>query len=309
MIELNKIYNEDCLIGMKKIKSDSIDLIATSPPYYNARAYSQWETFDDYMQNMTDIFKEAFRVTKNYHNIVVNVSDVIGKTKKTISSQRKLALGAYFIVTLEKIGFRYVDDIIWDKGEVQSKRNFVGENYPYQKYPINCYEHILIFKKIVDSDEKPSCPECNMNKVVINGRVNGVVTYECKNQECSQKSPSGRGKRFSISSKMLHEYQTSENEIEEEIVKMWRKDIIKLSPVIKINNKGVNTLKHTAPFPKEIPEMAISYYTGVGDVVMDIFMGSGTTAITAKNLNRNYLGFELNNEYYNVSLERIKNND
>lgn len=43
------IYNIDCLDGLRQLGENSIDLIVTSPPYYNARDYSQWESVDDYM--------------------------------------------------------------------------------------------------------------------------------------------------------------------------------------------------------------------------------------------------------------------
>lgn len=79
---------------------------------------------------------------------------------------------------------------------------------------------------------------------------------------------------------------------------MWRRDIHQLSPVIKINNKKENKLGHTAPFPREIPEMAIRYYSYIGDIVLDIFGGSMTTAIEAKRLNRIGIGFELRKDLF-----------
>src|SRR5699024_7330131 len=88
---------------------------------------------------------------------------------------------------------------------------------------------------------------------------------------------------------------------------MFRRDIVKINPVIKINSKGQNTIGHTAPFPIDIPEYAIRFFSGVNDTVLDMFMGSGTTAIACMNTNRNYIGFELDKEYYDKSLDRIKN--
>ena len=76
--------------------------------------------------------------------------------------------------------------------------------------------------------------------------------------------------------------------------------------IIKINSKGENKLGHTAPYPTDIPEMAIRYYSGVGDLVVDIFNGSGTTCVVAKKLRRNYIGFELNEEYAKISNKRLE---
>lgn len=82
--------------------------------------------------------------------------------------------------------------------------------------------------------------------------------------------------------------------------------IVKINPVIKINSKGENTLGHTAPFPEDIPEMAIRYYTGINDLVVDMFSGSGATCLVAKKLQRNYIGFEINPDYIEIANKRIQ---
>lgn len=304
-MKLNKIYNEDCLDGMKHLKENSVNLIVTSPPYFNAREYSQWNTIDEYMKDMKNIFIEGKRVLKNYSMMVVNIGDVLGTTNGRNSGKRKFPLGAYFIKMLEEIGMVFIDDIIWDKGEVQSKRNFVGENYPHQKYPINCYEHILIFRKFEKDIEKPNCPICNKNIAVSNGISNNTYTYECKNPEC-RKSEAGRGVRYSSRQIQKLKYQTEENKIDDDFSYLFRRDIVKINPVIKINSKGENMLGHTAPFPMEIPLYATRFFSGVGDIVLDMFMGSGTTAIACVDTNRNYIGFELDENYYNIANERIE---
>jgi DNA modification methylase len=71
-----------------------------------------------------------------------------------------------------------------------------------------------------------------------------------------------------------------------------------LKPVFKINNKGENVLGHSAPYPYEIPEMAIRYFSYPGDVILDPFGGSFTSCISAKNLGRIGVGCEINKEMY-----------
>lgn len=293
---------------MKLIEDNSIDLIVTSPPYYNAREYSQWDTFADYMNDMENIFIETFRILENHKYIVVNVGDIVGQTERQKWTKKKIPLGAYFTVMLEKIGFQFVDDYIWDKGEPQSKRHLGNPSYPFYQYPVNCYEHIIIMAKHVQDKNRLNCPICNSLNVQNNSQtIRGVQSWECKNPECPEKSPSGRGKRFSKRSIMMNNYQIEDNYIEEDFVKQWRRDIIKLNPVIKINSKGDNILGHTAPYPEEIPEMAIKYFSGVDDIVMDIFMGSGTTGVVAKKLKRNYIGFDICQDYCNLAQDRIEN--
>ena len=285
---------------------DSIDLMVTSPPYYNAREYSQWETVEDYMNDMKNIFIEVFRTLKNHHYIIVNVGDISCQVGKAKWSVRRLPLGAMFTMMLEEIGFEWIDDYIWDKGEPQSKRHLGNPPYPFYQYPVNCYEHILVFAKHKLDKTKIPCPDCGELIIQSNSCSGiGVQSWECKNPKCPTKSEKGRGKRFSTRSIMMNDYQREENEIDREFIHNWRRDIVRITPVIKTNCKGENIVGHTAPFPEEIPEMAIRYYSGINDLVVDIFSGSGTTCRVAKRLNRQYLGFELNEEYCKLSQKEL----
>lgn len=306
-MEVNKIYNVNCLDGLKALPNESIDLMVTSPPYFNAREYSQWDCVEDYMADMKDIFRELYRCMKNHKYIIVNVGDVTCQVGKAKWSVRKLPLGAMFTIMLEGVGFEFIDDYIWDKGEPQSKRHLGNPPYPYYQYPINCYEHILVFAKHELNKEKIPCPVCKETIVVSNSQSSiGVQSWECKNPKCSSLSAKGRGKRFSKRSIMMNDYKVGNNYIDKEFIQKWRRDIVKITPVIKINSKGENKLGHTAPYPEAIPEMAIRYYSGVGDLVVDIFNGSGTTGVVSKKLNRNYIGFEINKEYADLSRKRFE---
>jgi ribosomal protein S27E len=108
---------------------------------------------------------------------------------------------ATFTLMLEKIGFEYVDNIVWDKGEVESKRN--SEPYPFYVNPINCYESVLVFHKHTLNREKIPCPLCGKTITQVNGETEvGVMSWECKNPDY-HRSKTGRGKRFSERSIMM----------------------------------------------------------------------------------------------------------
>src|SRR6056300_960140 len=120
-----KIIWGDCLTALRKMDSESIQLMVTSPPYYNARDYSQWKNIDEYLEDMKQIIKETWRVLDNHRVWVFNVGDIFDNpnTKTTsVWGKQRIPLGAYFIQIFEDIGFTFVDDFIWDKGEVQSQR-------------------------------------------------------------------------------------------------------------------------------------------------------------------------------------------
>lgn len=306
-----KIIWGDCLKAMQKMQSESMHLMITSPPYYNAREYSQWENLNSYLEDMRLIIRETYRVLDNHRVWVFNVGDVFDNDNlKTTSvwGKRRLPLGAYFIKIFEEEGFEFVDDTIWDKGEVESQRHKNGGiNYPFYQYPVNCYEHILIFHKHRLDTNRIPCPICG--SLNVNGNTQseiGVQSWECKNDKCLERSPHNRGKRFSLRSNMMQDLdtRTQENEIDEFTLNKWRRDISKFPPVIKIDQNGNNRLGHSAPFPKDIPEMAIKYFSYTGEKVLDPFAGSFTTAIVAKKLNRVGMGIEINKAMFKSVIEK-----
>ena len=139
-----KIIWGDCYDALRKMKNESIDCMVTSPPYYNARRYSQWKNLNEYFKDMKKLIKQCYRVLDNHRVFVFNVGDIFDNDNLYTTSvwgKRRLPLGAYFIRLFEEVGFVFVDDIIWDKGEVQSERHKNGDRpYPFYQYPMNCYE-------------------------------------------------------------------------------------------------------------------------------------------------------------------------
>ncbi|MCL2063824.1 MAG: site-specific DNA-methyltransferase [Candidatus Cloacimonetes bacterium] len=294
-----KIVWGNCLDIMKGMKSESVHLMVTSPPYYNAREYSQWKDLTAYLEDMRLIIREAYRVIDNHRVFVFNVGDIFDNdniSTKSTWGKRRIPLGAYFTKIFEEEGWTFVDDFIWDKGEVQSERHKNGNKpYPFYQYPMNCYEHILIFHKHRDDLTKYPCPVCGCLKVNGNAMSEiGLRSWECKNDECFERSKANRGKRFSLKTIMTQGSQEVENEIDKSFITKWRRDIIKINPVIKINSKGENTLGHTAPFPADIPEFAIKMFSYPDEYILDPFGGSFTSIIEAKKLGRIGIGIELN---------------
>jgi DNA modification methylase len=311
-----KVIWGNCLDNLKKLPSESIGHMVTSPPYYNARDYSTWPNLKAYLDNMREIITECYRVLDNHRVFVFNVSDVVDNDKMdkiNAFGKRKIPLPAYFITIFEECGFTFVDDIIWDKGEVQSSRHKNGNKpYPFFQYSCNCYEHILIFHKHrLEKDIKYPCSDCGSLEVKSNSYTSkGIRSWECKNTNCNR-SESNRGKRFSLKTIITQNpFKQQENIIPSDIVKDWRRDIHKLTPVIKINRNKENKLGHTAPFPIDIPLMSIYYYSYKGDIILDPFAGSFTSAIAAQRLGRIGIGFELRGDLFrDCIIKNLDNND
>ena len=306
-----KVLWGDCLDFLKRMDSESVQLMVTSPPYYNARDYSQWETLDNYLEEMSRIIEECYRVLDNHRPFVFNVGDIFDNDNlytKSVWGKRRIPLGAYFTTIFEKHDFRFVDDFIWDKGQVQTQRHKNGDTpYPLYQYPINCYEHIFVFYKHRLDETLYPCPVCGCIKVNGNAYTAvGIKSWECKNLDCFERSPANRGKRFSARSQLMNDLQQTDNLVCEDLLRKWRRDIVQFPPVIKTNSKGQNIIGHTAPFPSEIPEYATQVFSGVNETVLDPFAGAFTTTIESFRQRRNSIGIELNKTLFrNAVLDRF----
>jgi len=251
---MNKILLGDCQEVLKTIGSESVHLTCTSPPYYNAREYSTWSTYDDYLNFLKDVFYEVLRVTKPGRMCAVNLSPVIEARESRAHESKRLAIPFHFFSLMEKMGWKYIDDIIWLKPEgaaINRNGGFFQHRKPVAYKPNIVTETIFIF-------QKPS--DFLIDKVV--------------------RSYSGE-------------------QLEQSLVK----DRYERSNVWKNNPETAS--KHLAPYPKELSDKIVKYYSYVEDLVLDPFMGSGTTAVSCVDLNRNYIGVELHQEYVDMAEDRI----
>ena len=249
------ILNEDCISGLKKIEDNSYQLCITSPPYYNARLYSTWASYDLYLDFLKETFEEVYRILESGRMCCVNISVIIEPRVKRSQESRRIAIPFHFVNLMETIGFKFLEDIIWIKPSGASKnRNggFYRHRQPVAYKPNIVNEYIFIFQKPMD------------------GLIDKIV-----------RSYSGKVKELSLVSDGY------------EMTNVW-----KMNPETKS--------EHSAAFPLELSNKLITYYSYVGDSVIDPFLGSGTTAISAYNLMRNCTGFEIHKEYCDIANKRMQ---
>lgn len=228
---------------LRSFLESSIDAAVTSPPYYNAKEYSQWPNIYCYLYDMYNIALEVFRVLKPGGVYLFNIFDYFDNEKNVVFSamgNKRMILGAYMLDIFQKIGFTIVGNIIWNKGEIQGNRSFNQGNFtPYYQAPLNCWEHIFVVSK---------------------------------------GTPNPKYKKLKSAIKNIH-------------------------PVVKMI-KGKNTLGHTAPYPIEIPNLIIDCLNE-DDIVLDPFLGSGTTCISANAKGISSVGIEKSDEYFMLSQKLI----
>lgn len=149
-----KFINGDSFTVLNNVEPGTISSAVTSPPYYNAREYSQWPNLYLYLIDMYNIIKSTKVALKTGGVFLYNIGDINGNENTIAMSNmgnKRMLLGAYSILIFKAAGYELVENIIWDKGEPQSKRNTNDGNFtPHYQKPINSYEHMFIFKKRED---------------------------------------------------------------------------------------------------------------------------------------------------------------
>lgn len=138
---------------LKKIKSQQIQFIFTSPPYYNARIYSDYKSYANYLEEMKKTLIECYRVLEDGRFIIINVSPVITKRPGREFESIRYPIHFDFHKILEESGFYFIDEIIWIKPEY-SVPNRVG-GYHQTRSPLaykpNCItESLLVYRKNTD---------------------------------------------------------------------------------------------------------------------------------------------------------------
>lgn len=253
MLELNKIYNMDCIEGMKMLPDNCIDLTVTSPPYDNLRTYNSFEW------DFEATAKELYRVTKEGGVVVWVVGDATIKGSETGTSFKQ---ALYF----KKCGFNLHDTMIYQKKTPPKTHNRYEQEFEYMfvfaKGKPKTFNPIMIPKKYMDK------------------RTNKAFG---RNQTNEHDMGFSSAKEMRIKGNVW-EYAVGGGK----------------------TTKDKIAFMHPAIFPEQLANDHIISWSNEGDIVLDCFMGSGTTAKMAKLNNRNYIGFELSKEYCDIANDRIK---
>lgn len=259
-MELNKIYNMDCVHGLRKmIPNNSIDLTITSPPYDKLRKYKGYQ-FD-----FEDTAKELYRVTKPGGIVVWIVGDSTINGSETGSSFKQ----ALFF---KEIGFKLYDTMIY------AKKNPIPLNH--RRYEQE-FEFMFVFSK---GKPKTFNPIKVPTKTAGNTRNRKTNVREYDNDGIRNRDEITVTKKEKIKGNIWY-YPVGNNQ----------------------SSKDEFGSKHPAIFPEQLAADHIISWSNEGDIILDPFMGSGTTAKMAIIHNRKYIGFEVSDKYVDLANQRIEN--
>lgn len=146
----NVVVNGDVLEVLKNVPAESIHLTFTSPPYYNARDYSIYPSYQAYLDFLDTVFQETHRITKEGRFLIVNTSPIIIPRVSRSHSSKRYPIPFDLHPYLAKNGWEFIDDIIWLKPEASVKNRiggFMQHRKPLGYKPNAVTEYLMVYRK------------------------------------------------------------------------------------------------------------------------------------------------------------------
>src|SRR3989338_8417966 len=292
-LPLNKIICGDVIEELKKIPSESIDLIVADPPYWkviNEKWDYQWRLESDYIGWSNQWFEQVYRILRKGGSLYV------------FGYFRMLAL---LLDGLLQLGFDLRQQIIIDKG-MRSVSGRATKNY--KMFP-NVTESILFLTK----DSKPFIKQFLKERQQEKG-------YSAKEINELLGVKSNGGGMWSIYTGENVCEQTPTRELWERLQDVLDFDLSYEKVSMTFNPQMGHTdvwrdiafykeeRFHPTQKPVQLIERLIKASSDEGHIVLDPFIGGGSTALAAQNLNRNFIGIELDANYHKIAVERLKRN-
>lgn len=279
---LNKIYNEDCLKGIKRIPDASIDCILTDPPYLYLKGQKLERPFDEPV-----LFNEFKRVLKPNGFIVLFGRGVSFYRWNTI---------------LSELGLEFKEEVVWDKVNTTSPLNPISRKH--ETVSIFCKGSGMQVNRVkVSYDEMRE-----FDNIAVVNDAKRIISY-VRNNDIEHLKYVARGGNLLFNQKRTHKSHVSSQ--------TGFKSADRALYCVSAINNGCNERDiisvqrdhykaiHPTQKPVRLIERLLALVTKPGDVVMDPFIGSCSTAIACIDTNRKYIGFEIDSEYYEAGINRI----
>ena len=263
---IDSIIHGDCEHVLQGVSDNSIDLIFTSPPYADQRKRTYGGVRpDQYVDWFLPKADQFYRVLKPSGTFVLNIKE------RVVNGERHTYV-MELILEMRKRGWLWTEEFMWHK-----KNSYPGK-WP-NRFRDN-WERLIQFNKN---------RKFNMYQEAVMVPVGGWAKHRLANLSETDKirdeSKVGSGFGKNISN--------------------WLgRDMVYPNNVLHMATESSNK-NHSAVFPVALPSWFINLFTQPGDIVLDPFLGSGSTAVAARSLGRHYLGVEINSEYVELAQERL----
>jgi len=263
----NAVLQGDAAHVLQTLPDSVVDLVVTSPPYADQRAATYGGVKpDDYAAWFLPIADQLLRVLKPEGSLILNIKE------RVVNGERHTYV-LELILEMRRHGWLWTEEYVWHK------RNCYPGKWPNRFR--DAWERCLHFtkqRKFAMYQETVMVPMGDWK----NSRL--AKPSETDQKRDNSRVLSGFGKNIS-------------NWVGREMA--FPTNVVHLAT--ECGNRN-----HSAAFPVELPSWFIKLFTQPGDLVLDPFLGSGTTAVAAQSLDRQYVGIELNPEYVALAQERLR---
>ena len=337
-MELDKIYQGHALRVLKKLPAESIDCVVTSPPYWALRDYGVADqiglesTFQEYVVKLCNIFDEIKRVLKGPGSLWVNLGDTYNNltpgsrdphrwpkqsrndhkaAKPKISyPQKSLCLipERFVIEMVDRRGWIARNDIVWSKNNPmpESVRDRCTKSHEYVYFFTKNQTYYFDQDAIREPYSEVSLPRALRGLSAKNkwkdgapgSTANSISQPRLNVRKQFKREYGGGGSSFVGHSG----YRTADGRL---LINPLGRNKWTVWQVSTASYRGA----HFATFPESLIEPMIKAGCPQGGVILDPFMGSGTTAVVAKRLSRNFVGIELNPKYIEIAEKRISGDE
>ena len=300
-----KIIKGDSLKVLKTLDTESIDCIITSPPYWQLRDYNisgqigLEENIEEYIEKLMLIMDELYRVLKKSGTFFLNIGDTYSNVnskfskrsnkkrgkentfktiprKTNIQRKSKMMIPERLCIKMIDQGWILRNEIIWHKPNVLPES--LNDRFT------NDFEKIFFFTKNQKYYFKKRYEP--YSEKTLNGFKDGVM-------------PTGKKKMLEAG-----ESKTAMKRIDKPWKTIYNENGRNMRTVWSIATKGIKE-GHYAIFPEELVKRCLLAGCPIDGIVLDPFLGSGTTLKVAKSLNLNGVGVELKKEYIEIAVSRI----
>lgn len=262
------LYLGDCLDVLRALPDNHVDLVMTSPPYADQRKSTYGGIHPDrYVEWFTPMASELLRVLKPTGTFILNIKE------KVVDGERHTYV-LQLIMRMRELGWFWTEEFMWHK-----KNSHPGK-WP-NRFRDN-WERLLQFNKQKQFAMYQEAVMVPMGKWA-ESRLRNLS--ETDKRRDNSRVGSGFGKNVS---------------------KWVGRDMAYPSNVLHMATETSNK-NHSAVFPMELPSWFIKLFTVKGDMVLDPFMGQGTTCVAASQLRRNSIGIEIADQYYQLACSNVEN--